>query len=652
VPAFGRSLSDFPKLSAAEKQLVANCRLGTVTELAQSVPTRQLAKLQVRGGLIRFLALGGDAENPVHENGILLSGAWIDDVLDLDDCVVLGPLSLTACHIGPFFLRRARLAQLSLGSSRLREGLVADSLECRGDVLIGEGVKADAEIILIDASIGGNLVCSGAKFNQPDGSAVSAERIKVKGGVFFRDGFVAKGCVALSGAHIGGSLECNTASFECLQGGALIVEGANIKGSVFLRKTRASGSVRFVGATVDGHFECDGAVFSSKVDDSLSLDGAEIKGPVFLRAAFAAIGTVRLTDANIGSNLECSTGQFDGNGRTALQAERLKVKGNVFLDQDFISTGLVSLLGAAVDGSLFCDHSSLLNEEGTALDLEGARIGQKWHWRDVNRFEGNLDVRLMHTGSLFDDAASWQMARGRIVLDGFRYDRLARGAPTDAPTRIAWLKSQEAQDLGPDFRPQPWEQCASVLKAMGHPNAARQVLIEKERMEQQADRHGKPGSLRRLSYSLYGWLTAYGYWPINLLRLTIGLYLVATLAFWIAANPRLQPGTGAHYIASAATPQPSPDCVAQAPSIAAGRECRPQVPGYGSFFAPAHVLETMLPISTLRRSPEWRVRVEGEDGGLLFPGLVLQGFSWLVSLWGWLASILLILWLGKLIRRD
>ena len=66
------------------------------------------------------------------------------------------------------------------------------------------------------------------------------------------------------------------------------------------------------------------------------------------------------------------------------------------------------------------------------------------------------------------------------VLDGFTYDRLGGGAPTEGAKRIAWLDSQRADHLGADFRPQPWEHLIAVLRAMGHTNDARSVAVAKQ----------------------------------------------------------------------------------------------------------------------------------------------------------------------------
>jgi hypothetical protein len=48
--------------------------------------------------LIRFLALGGDALHPVHEEGVMLRGAWITGLLDVHQCKLPLRLVLNNCH--------------------------------------------------------------------------------------------------------------------------------------------------------------------------------------------------------------------------------------------------------------------------------------------------------------------------------------------------------------------------------------------------------------------------------------------------------------------------------------------------------------------------------------------------------------------------
>ena len=80
----GRWLGDFAPLNDAEKKLLAACAAGVYCTLNNDDrPDAAGDEHIIRAALIRFLALGGDAANSVHERGVQLRGAWIIGALDL-----------------------------------------------------------------------------------------------------------------------------------------------------------------------------------------------------------------------------------------------------------------------------------------------------------------------------------------------------------------------------------------------------------------------------------------------------------------------------------------------------------------------------------------------------------------------------------------
>lgn len=119
--------------------------------------------------------------------------------------------------------------------------------------------------------------------------------------------------------------------------------------------------------------------------------------------------------------------------------------------------------------------------------------------------------------SLVDHAASWPK-KGRLILDGFVYDRIVEGpidakvpidarVPIDATSRLRWL------GLQPDwlrFRPQPYEQLIAVLRLMGHEHQVAKVAIAKQKDLRQRGDLGWLGWMR--SWFLY-LSVGYGYRP-------------------------------------------------------------------------------------------------------------------------------------------
>jgi hypothetical protein len=291
---FGHSLANFGELRPAEQKLLESCRSGDDCVIAAFRPKADGKSVvnSVRAGFLRFLILGGDDENPVHERGVRIKGAWIDDVLDLQGVASSGAVSAIRCWFDQRpDLRNAHISGvLNLTGSRV-PGLKGDRLTCASGLFCRDKFFSEGEVRLLGAEIGGSLSFRGANFNRPlkgrkpAGGALSADRINVKGGVFLNGDFTAHGTVRLSAAVIGGNLECT-------------------------------------GATFNGPLNADG-----KRDDALNAGRIAVKGNALLNNDFAANGTVRLNGATIGGNLDCKRATFRSGSGWSIQAERSSVSG-------------------------------------------------------------------------------------------------------------------------------------------------------------------------------------------------------------------------------------------------------------------------------------------------------------------------------------
>ena len=227
------------------------------------------------------------------------------------------------------------------------------------------------------------------------------------------------------------------------------------RGGVFLRNVEATGAVRLLGAKLDGNLECDGATFRAETDakgnpgDALSADGLEAKGYVFLRGVDAT-GAVRLLGAKLGVNLKC-------------------------------------------DGATFRAETDAAGNPGKALGLDGVSVAGVFFLRGGARVVGALDLTAAEIGGFNDEEECWP-GGGDLLLDRCRYGAFT-GGPVDAEARLRWLGLQDPARWGGDFWPQPYEQCAKVLREMGHGGEARKVLIEKERLQREAARNVVAASL-------------------------------------------------------------------------------------------------------------------------------------------------------------
>jgi hypothetical protein len=455
-------------LTPAERQLLARMADGEEADFSapdegQNDPAQGAAwgpERTIRAAFLHWLCTDAQAAACVPPKGIRIRGARIEGPLDFEGARLLHRLSLIRCAIPEgILLTDARARRIDLSGSYIR-GLHADGLAAEGDLVLS-GLICAGEVRLLRARIQGELRCRGARLENPNGNALSADRMTVEGSVFLDQGFHATGEVRLLGARIQGQLSCRGARLENPNGNALSADGMTVEGGVFLdRGFHATGAVRLPGARIRGQLSCTGARLENPNGDALSADGMTVEGGVFLHQGFHATGEVRLLGARIQGQLSCTGARLENPNGNALSADGMTVEGDVFLDRGFHATGAVRLLRAHIRGALVCTEARFENPNGIALNLEHARLG-----------------------GIMDDEGSWPQ-RGRLRIDGLEYEGFAGDqTPTDARRRLEWLRRQL-----PDFRPQPYDQLARVFRRMGREADAVEVLIAKQ---EDLIRHGK-----------------------------------------------------------------------------------------------------------------------------------------------------------------
>ncbi|HKA56867.1 MAG TPA: hypothetical protein VKJ47_24750, partial [Candidatus Binatia bacterium] len=237
--ARGRSLGDFTELTSAERRLIDACRQGEVCDLGASRPETVSADRKIDARLVRFLALGGDRSTPVHEKGVRLQGAWLDGVLDLDNCEPGRPIRLTNCRIEAISADGAQVPALLIESSLLEGGLNASRLVCKGDLLLGRENFSAGDLVCLHGAEIGTLICDGEFAGKPKSTKGAPERmaIDLSGATIHGDLQLAtqiKGWVDLHGADVAGNLVCVGGRFDNAGGYALVCDHIKVTGNVFL----------------------------------------------------------------------------------------------------------------------------------------------------------------------------------------------------------------------------------------------------------------------------------------------------------------------------------------------------------------------------------------------------------------------------------
>lgn len=292
-------LDDFRPLLPAEEEIVARLQSGNFDRLGDGVlPTEADPARIVRAPFLRFLILGGEAGCRPHEKGVLVRGAWISEVLDLEACRVFRDIGLIDCHFEAVpNLRAAIISRLFLDGSRL-PGLQAERLEARGGMYL-RGAEVDGEINLDQARLGGNLECDGAVIRARSGHALLARSLEVRN-VLLR-GATLRGGLNLSGAVVAADLDLTGAAVPLAERTALDASALVCQGSILLPSARIAGEIQLTGSEIAGDLDCSGTIVENPGGAAIQASRTIVKGAFFLRREARLEGALALTGASIGT---------------------------------------------------------------------------------------------------------------------------------------------------------------------------------------------------------------------------------------------------------------------------------------------------------------------------------------------------------------
>lgn len=446
-------------------------------------------------------------------------------------------------------------------------------------------------------------------------------------------------------------------------GAGVSADRLEAKGSVLARSIEMKGEMRLLGAKLGGDLDCSEARLTAGPEGmALSADRIEVRGGVFMRN-LAAQGVVRLPGARLGGRLDCNRAEItalEGSGH-ALFTFGIDVRGDVVLVESKIK-GATVFAGAKIAGSIDLTGAKLEENGAAAFNFHGGQVDGRLVWKEGATAKGPFLLTSSKIGQIEDDSSCWPEP-GCLALNLCRYDAFSGNtAPLDARSRIEWLSLQDEQEWGEDFWPQPWEECARVLRAMGHGEDARKILIEKEKRQRAARR------ARLRAMHLYEDADWFAIWD-RLLGVTVRYGRMPLLAFvWLAGVWVLGWGIFAYaFEAQAFKPGSAlvlraPEWVACDPNYAAGasgvaryagqesqlacfRE-QPEAAAYPAFHAGMYAADTLVPVVSFGVAEYW---VPDERHAAL--GWV-RGYLWLHIALGWGLSLLAVAGFSGLIRTD
>ncbi|MGF1454940.1 MAG: hypothetical protein ACFB6R_06130 [Alphaproteobacteria bacterium] len=399
---------------------------------------------------------------------------------------------------------------------------------------------------------------------------------------------------------------------------------ARVRGHFRARRMPRTDYINLISARIEGHVVLQGSVLNPEHKPlgenggmALQANAAHFGSSVFLRQGFTAHGCVSFNRARITGQLACVGGRFLNPGGLALSCNAVDVGVDVFLDDGFEAQGEVNFAGAQVGGQFSCFKGRFENAEGVALDCDGiaitsdallkdgflargkvifvrARIGGVFQLRQHSRVEGDVDMSQARAAVLMDDPGCWPALPYHIYLDGFVYDRFGDGAPLSWRIRVPWLRRSHGGTGVVPFRPQPWNQVAEVLTAMGRDRDAGVVLQKRDKARPVPA--GWPfTSLARVTKGLNAALTGYGRRPSLTVVWCLAVIIIGTVIF---SGGREQ----GHLVPR------DPAVLAGAPYGDAGTGSAAVPAGYEPFKPWLYSIDLFLPLIDLGQAGAWMPR--------------------------------------------
>jgi hypothetical protein len=340
---------------------LAGCQLGDRRVLLRDARTRTVRLAGVR--------CGGIEADRAHVGGALL----------LQRAGVHGPVRLVDARVDASVECDGATLDAPGGTA-----LTADRAHIAGSLILREGFRATGKILLEATTIGGALDAGGARLHDPGPlpRPLRANGAQVAASVFLNGGCTVTGPVEMFGIRIGRDLLCTGGRFTNPGGDALSLNGARIEGKLMLRHATVTGRVRINNGAIGGDLVCGGAHLTGSGDpaqEALSASRATIGGHAVFDHGFVARGEVRLMGTSIAGTLRCASARLEGTRGVALSADSATVGEAVALTDGFTARGTVRLagitVGAAVDATGAHIDAPGLGDDGPGGDHDTAAGG-------------------------------------------------------------------------------------------------------------------------------------------------------------------------------------------------------------------------------------------------------------------------------------
>jgi hypothetical protein len=179
-----------------------------------------------------------------------------------------------------------------------------------------------------------------------------------------------------------GELDLEGSRLSILHADNIRIDGDLVLNAARVQSDNKNGAIRLTSAHVGGQFDCKNVKITNdvgpaliadriRVDNTLVLESAEVRGT-------GEIGALSLMSAQIGGQFDCENIEIINESGTALDIELLRVDGALFLRGAKVrgtgTNGAVRLPNAHVTSQVNCEAVEIVNDAGPALRADSIRI--------------------------------------------------------------------------------------------------------------------------------------------------------------------------------------------------------------------------------------------------------------------------------------
>ena len=454
----------------------------------------------------------------ITEDGVCISGAVFEHEINLNNATIYNQLWLDECLLEEGFIGTALAAKssLSLDGSNVKKNLILHKAKIHSSLHLRKGIFDDIEVA--NLYVKGQVALAASVVN----GILNMNGCRVEASVFLNDNALFYGRVELGTAKISGQLCLNNAEYrDVLSLGRVVVEG-----DLLMDQAKFIGrDVLLGGAKIGGIVAMNDSIFNAKLkmdymnvaesqflsgvsfNDTVSMASGFVGGALFFTGAKGK-KPINIANSKIIGNLLINRGEYEEKVSifSVKIGGKLIIDNSMFMDNlnmDRITVGSALSACAAIFRKNFnlanCEVADMLvlwDSAFNMLDLTNSHIegGISLAWSKNDKIiwhsGGYICLRNAKVGVVADKANSWPK---RIDLEGCVYNQF--GGYKDEPSHEAaqrsaswfagWLSRHQP------YSPQPYEQCAKVLREAGQPDKANAVLFAGKERERASLR--KPG---------------------------------------------------------------------------------------------------------------------------------------------------------------